>query len=436
MTTPTPLQIVLLSLSLGAGAAQAQGTPPFTLSDRGSSSQVVHMEVSAASDDGSHDVEVFPSPGGGQQTRSQAGTGAGHGHLSMIPGSVDYVFFPGAGGSVSSAPLPNDAGVRSFLVFEDPVTFPSAFSPFLLVGQHFFDAQCGTSTCGFLDGSLGRDGPIESDGESSFNLVAGQIAAQASAATPDYGRRYYDAAPGGGPTYNHLVEATAAAQIQDWVYVTGGGATATLVVSATISASIDVPFVPLNVADWSTPVYGDIRAFDPCADVVTTSNELLDPNGLQINELDVALGIFSAYQQVGQSWVPSIQGGQSLHVERSSDLHWADEEGLPDCSDDFAEVTPGSVGVLAPSLSLQVVVPTNRWTRVSASTSTMASCLGPFRCDLDAMAPAQISVTSPNGTLVAWNGIAGLTAVPEPTNGIVAGIGAIAAIAGTRRRTR
>ncbi len=429
------LLILPVAVSLAAGAAHAQGAPPFLLTSPGSASQRVNIEPSAESDDGTHSVEVFPIPFAGEQTRSQSGTGIRHGHLSTIPGSVSYAFVPSGGGSFSSAPLPNDAGTRSFLVFEDPVTLPSATAPFLLAGQHYFDAQCSTSTCGFLDGSLGIGGPIESDGESSFNFVAGQIAAQASAATPDYGRRFNDTGPGVDRIYNHLVEATATAQIQDWVYVTGAGPTATLVVSATIGATIDVPPVPVSTANWSTPVYGDIRLFDPCDDAGTTAG-LIVPNGIQSNELSVSLGIFSGYQQNGQNWFPTIQGGQSLNVERFSDFHWADEEGFPDCSDDFAEVTAGAVGTLSPSLALQLVVPTNQWTHVSASTSTTASCLGPFHCDLDASAAAQISITSPNGTLVAVNGIAGLTAVPEPTSGIAAGLGAIALMARVRGRRR
>ncbi len=426
------LRVLTLALSLAAGVVHAQGTPPFPLANPGSASQVVTMELSAESDDGSHSVEVFPSLGGGEQSRSQVGVGAQHGHLSMIPGSVGFALPSG----VSSAPLPNGSGPRSFLVFEDPVTVPNVYSPFLFTGQHYYDANCSTATCGFLDGSLGSDGPIESDAESSFNFAGGAIAAHASAATPDYGRRYYDSAPGGGPTYNHLVEATAAAQIQDWVYVTGPGATATLVLHAAIAGSIDVPPVPVTEEDWTTPVYGDIREFNPCADLVTTSDELLDPNGLQSNDLSISLSILAGYQQIGQQWVASIFGGESLDVERLSDFHWADEEGFPDCSDDFAEVTPGATGTLAPSLALQVVVPTNQWARVSASATATASCLGPFHCDLDASAPAQITITSPNGTLVAWNGIAGLTAVPEPTSGIAAGLGAIALMARVRGRRR
>ena len=128
----------------------------------------------------------------------------------------------------------------------------------------------------------------------------------------------------------------------------------------------------------------------------------------------------------------SLDEGTNLAVVRSADLHWADEEGFPDCSDDFAEVSAEDLGSLVPSLVLQIDVATNEWSRVSASTSARASCLGPFACNLDASAPAQISVTSPNGTLVAWHGIAGLVRVPEPECGFVASLGALAWLA--RRR--
>lgn len=429
--------VIALALLLAAGNAQAQGTPPFPLADPGSSSQRVDMQLSAEQDDGSHAIEISPSPVGGEQVRSQIAADTGHGRLWTIPGSVAFAIAPGGGGDISSAPLPNDSGTRSFLVFEDPVSTPSGTAPFLFAGEHFFDAQCATATCGFLDGGVGSTrGEIRSEAEASFDLVGGAIAADASAATPDYGRRFYDARPGGGSIYDHLVEAAAAAQIQDWVYVTGPGATATLVVSASIGASIDVPPVPVTLEEWSTPVYGDIRAFDPCADEVLTSDELLDPNGVQSNAVNLALSIESGFQQVGEQWLPAVSGGQGLDVTRLSDLHWADEESLPDCSDDFAEVTAGAVGTLASSLIVELVVPTDQWARVSASAASTASCLGPFHCDLDASVPAQISVTSPDGTLVSWHGIAGLTAVPEPTNGMAASVGTIALLARVRGRRR
>jgi hypothetical protein len=94
-------------------------------------------------------------------------------------------------------------------------------------------------------------------------------------------------------------------------------------------------------------------------------------------------------------------------------------------------VHDASTGSLASSLTLQVDVPTNQWTRVSASASAEASCIGPFSCNLHATMPAQISITSPNGTLVAWHGIAGLTRVPEAEHG---GIAALAMLGWMLRR--
>ncbi len=240
--------------------ADAQGPPPFELDGPGSASQRVNIVPSAEQDDGTHQIEVFPAPLGGEQMRGQSGAGTGHGRLWTIPGSVAYVIFPGQSGEQISAPLPNDAGTRSFLVFEDPSTGNGPHAPYLFAGEHYFDAQCPTATCGYLDGGL------KSEAESSFDHAGGSVAARVEADTPDYGRRYYAAAPGGGDIYNHRIEANASAQIEDWVYVTGPGATATLAISATLAATIDTPLAPVTAEDWTTPVYGDIRNFDPCTD--------------------------------------------------------------------------------------------------------------------------------------------------------------------------
>jgi hypothetical protein len=162
----------------------------------------------------------------------------------------------------------------------------------------------------------------------------------------------------------------------------------------------------------------------------------LRPSGYQEDAISVALRISGDFQQQESGWVASLDQEARLDVGRIADLHWADEEGFPDCSDDFAEATADGGGALAPSLTVQLDVPTNQWSRVSASTSVRATCLGPFACDLDVSAPAQISATSPNGTLVAWHGIAGLTRVPESEQGFVSALGAVAWLAAARTRRR
>jgi hypothetical protein len=194
--------------------------------------------------------------------------------------------------------------------------------------------------------------------------------------------------------------------------------------------------VPVDEEDWTTPVYGDVRSADPCSDQVLTSDELLRPEGGQSNRVGAGLFVASAYQQSSGNWFPSLYEAQSFEVERRSDLEWVEEEGFPGCGGETLEVNAESTGSLAPSLTLQVDVPTNQWTRVGASATAEASCLGPFSCDLHAIMPAQLSITSPNGTLVAWHGIAGLTRVPEPEHGVVAALGAIAWLARSRTRRR
>jgi hypothetical protein len=413
-----------IAACLAATAADAQGPPPFEFDHPGSASQLVDIQPSVKQDDGTHDIEILPVlPDGGKQTRGQSGAGSEHGSLSTIPGSTAYAL--AIGGGVSSAPLPEGYGSRSFLVFEDPIITPGPLSPFLLVGEHYYDAQCSTATCGFLEGGL------QSEAESSFNVIGGAITAHVDTHTPAYGRRFYAAAPGGGDIYNHLVEATAAAAIEDWVYVAGAGPTATLIVQATLAGALDTPPVPVNEEDWTTPVYGDVRDADPCSDQVLTSNELLRPEGSQSDRLGVSLSIGSGYQQTSGSWVPALVEGQGFEVERRFDLVWVEEEGFPGCGGETLEVHGETTGALAPSLMLQVPVPTSQWTRVSASASAEASCIGPFSCNLHAVMPAQISITSPNGTLVAWHGIAGLTRVPEPAHG---GIAALAMLGWMLRR--
>lgn len=414
-------------------AASAQGAPPFPLVGPATASQSVLIVPSAEVDDGNHQVEVFPANYTGE-SRAQAGQTIKHGRLWTIPGTVAYGIAPTAGVPLVSAPLPDNFGTRSFVVFEDPITVATSTSPFQFLGSHFFDAQCSTATCGYLDGGLGGGTALQSESESSFDLIGGSASAIARSSTPDHGRRYYDAGPFTSNIYNHRIDSTGAAEIQDWIWVTGSGGTATVVLTASVGASLDTPHAPVSPADWTTPLYGDIRNFDPCSDATLTSNERLRPTGLRETRVEVTLGIAANHQFTGGQWVPSIVGSAQLAATRSADLHWADEEGLPDCTDDFAEVTTSSIGTLAPSLSVQRNVPTNQWTRVTVSTNAHALCEGPFNCDLDASAPVDVAITSPNGTLKAQHGIAGLTTVPEPEGALIPLLGAATALARRRRR--
>jgi hypothetical protein len=55
------------------------------------------------------------------------------------------------------------------------------------------------------------------------------------------------------------------------------------------------------------------------------------------------------------------------------------------------------------------------------SVQVEASCDTPLLCDLiqSTLGPTQLAISSPNGTRVAWNGMAGLQRVPEPEHGLV-----------------
>jgi hypothetical protein len=417
MTRPVLPVVTLLLLHPSMGVAQ--GPPPFELDDPGSGSLSVAIRPSVEQDDGTHEIQLFPTAYAGEE-RGLSGAGAGERFVSLFPGSLSFVLLAGTPNEYASAPLPEGYGTRSFVLYEEPVVPSGPLAPFQLVGEHFFDAQCNTATCGYLEGAL------ECSSRSTFDVQDGTVAARVRAATSDFGRRYYDAAPGGGDIHEHAVVATSAVQIQDWVYVTGAGATATLVVEASIAADLDVPPVPVDDEGWTTPVYGDIRGFDPCTDEILTSNELLRPTGRRSNGFSFSMQVSSGYHLDEGAWESSVADSDRLDVERSAELVWQDgEEG---CGDDLPAVVAGSDGAPVSTLSVELEVPTNEWALVRASAEADASCTGPFACALDVSIPAQLEVTSPNATLVAWHGIAGLTRVPEPggTLPVATALGALA----------
>jgi hypothetical protein len=101
------------------------------------------------------------------------------------------------------------------------------------------------------------------------------------------------------------------------------------------------------------------------------------------------------------------------------------------------EAVREEAGSLAGSASVQVDVATNRWIQVRTSLHTASSCDTPLLCDLgnSTGGPTHLSITSPNGTLVAWHGLAGLQAVPEP-GASVASLVACAVLLLAARRQR
>jgi len=137
-----------------------------------------------------------------------------------------------------------------------------------------------------------------------------------------------------------------------------------------------------------------VRNFDPCSDVVLTSDELLRPTGLQQTDVDLSLAISSGYAFQNTQWIPSITGAQGLAVRRSATLDWVEGE-EPGCSENTAAVAVDAMGALAPSIALELAVPTNQWARVSVGSAARAQCSGPFHCSLSAAVPADVSITSP-----------------------------------------
>jgi hypothetical protein len=118
--------------------------------------------------------------------------------------------------------------------------------------------------------------------------------------------------------------------------------------------------------------------------------------------------------------------GESVGRNDAVIYEWVDGEAPDDadCNDDVLEAVREEEGSLSGSASVQVDVATNQWVQVRTSLHVASSCDTPLLCDLSNSTggPTQLSITSPNGTLVAWHGIAGLTRVPEPEYGVFAAL--------------
>jgi hypothetical protein len=295
------------------------------------------------------------------------------------------------------------------------------------------------------------DAPLFSIAASSHSFGAGTIDVRARAATQNYGYDSVSVGPISTNGYGHYAQAQATAALADWIYVTGPNPTATVTLAASFAPSFDFVPIPLNDSDWFSEAFDeDIRLLDPCGDYERPdfSGDAQPPEGEESSALSLNLSL-------RDDWVselvcdPGGEGGppicypqwtSTFHGESISKIdeviyEWVSTEGIGDCADDALEANREEEGSLSGSPSVQVEVATNQWIQVRASLIAESTCDTPLLCDLSNSTggPTHLSITSPNGTLVSWHGIAGLTRVPEPQHGIVA---ALAALAWLARRPR
>lgn len=416
--------------TVAAAIASAQGPPPFELPDDASQSvQVVRMQLGLNDpEEASPNFDEMRADSQFQATvnRTTLGNGAtGTGRLIMFPGGISGVALPTAGGLILSV-QPQGSGTGKILVFESPSVTPSVYAPYFDAGTYGYDITCSGVVC-----SQWLESPIESRAESSYDHVNGTLEVDASVITPDYG--VTDDTEG----LYHALRSTAFARIADWIYVTGAGATATVTIAATLPIALDAPDDEpddVSPSEWITQGSGDLREIF-CSDPI-------EPNVIQYTRFrfDIDLKRWS-FEEVceedgeggepvcNDEWVDAPLGTHTLIRER--EMHTVGCEGGLD-------LVSSDTGALPGSTQLQLEIPTNEWVQLDVTTSTDADCEGAMACDLDAQTtgPIDVSVTSSNGTLASWQGVAGLVRVPEPGQGVSALVAAIVLAHRARVRRR
>ncbi len=427
-TMPMLRPLLLITGLLVSTTALAQGPPPFELPDDASRSvQVVRMQLGLSDpEEASPNFDEMRADSQFQMTlnRTTLGNGvSGTGRLLMFPLGIATVLLPTTGGPLLSV-QPQDSGTRSILVLESPSVTPGLYAPYVPVGTYGYDITCSGVVC-----SQWLESPIESRAESSYDHVGGTLEVDASVITPDYG--VTDDTEG----LYHALRSTASARLGDWIFATGTGETAMVVVAATLPVAIDAPDDDpddVTPSEWITQGSGDLRE--------VFCNDPIEPNVIQYTRFrfDIDLTRWS-FQEVceddgeggepvcNDEWVDVPLGTHTVSRER--EMHTFGCEGGLD-------LVSSDTGTLPGSTQLELEIPTNEWVQLYVTTSTDSDCEGAMACNLDARTSAPISVTldSPNGELVAWQGIAGVTPVPEPggATSLAAAIGAIASL--VRRR--
>jgi hypothetical protein len=419
----------LFGTPFAAMTAAAQGPPPFELdSDASRSTQVVRMQLGLrdVEEPSSTDSEFeAQSPFQATLNRTQESAGVATGRLVMFPVGTSAPLLPVAGGTVLPV-QPSDSGSTFFLVLETPSVTGGFWAPYVQVGTYDYDITCSSAVCNqWLEGS------IESRAESSFDHAAGTLEVDASVITPDYG------ITDDTEDIYHALRSTAFARLGDWIYATGAGETATVTIAATLPVSLDAPDDDTSgPSGWLTQGSGDLRelgCFGP-----------IEPNVIQYTRFrfDIELTQWS-FEEVceeegeggepicNDEWVDAPIGTHTVSRER--EMHTV-------ACESSLDLVSSDTGALPSSTQLEVEIPTHQWVQLYVTTSTDADCEGAFDCDLDARtsSPIEVSIASPNGELVAWRGIAGLTTVPEPGDAasIAAALAAIASLSCRQRNSR
>lgn len=423
----TKNQAIAVAALLVASTAQAQGPPPFDIVPAGSAQDAaLHINL--------EDPQAF------QVTLEATGAASGENEQED----------PSDGGRVLVATSTNDIDSfcgdysnpkHNFAVLywdspydsSDPIPEGADRSDF---SQEMFYDVNGTGC------AQPPDAPLYAIAASSHNLGAGTIDVRASAATNAYGYDSVSVGPISTNGYGHFAQAQATAALSDWVYVTGPNPTATVVLVASFDAGFDSVPMPLNDSDWFSEAFDeDIRLVAPCGGEYERpdfSGDAERPEGVESSELALNLSLRDNYTSEIVCYEPpegtpecSTQWTSTLHGEtvyRSDAViyEWVDGEAPndADCNDDVLEAYREEEGALSGSASVQVEVATNQWIRVATSLHAESLCDTPLLCDLanSTGGPTHLSITSPNGTLVAWHGIAGLTRVPEPEYGVLAAL--------------
>lgn len=388
-------------LLLLAATAAAQGPPPFELDgDASRSTQVVRMQLGLNDpEEASSNFDEMRADSQFQVTlnRTALGNGAtGTGRLFMFPLGVSFAPLP------VLQIQPQNSGSSSIWVHESPSVTPGFYAPYIQVGTYDYDITCSAIYC-----NQWLEGPIESSAESSYDHLSGTLEVDASVVTPDYG------ITDDTQDIYHALRSTAFARLGDWIYVTGAGETATVTIAATLPVSLDEPEDDTSrPMGWLTQGSGDLRAlgcFDPIEPTVSQYTRFrfdIDLTQWRFEEVCEEEGE-GGEPICNDEWVDTPLGTHT--VTRTREMYTVGcESGLDFVSSD--------TGVLPGSTQLEAEIPTNEWVQLYVTTSTDADCEGAFDCDLDAQtsSPIAVSITSPNGELVAWRGIAGLTLVPEP----------------------